>query len=207
MPLVLDYRKLFGRLAFDYYFCIQAEANRNMNEERQDNRQWYAIRVTYNREMKVKDELDAIGVENFIPMQYRYFEKNGKRHRRLVPSVHNLIFIRMSQEEMAEYKTTTRLPIRYMMDREKNIPITVSETEMHNFIIASGSLDEGLIYLDSEAVALHKGDRVRITGGIFNGLEGSFMRIKGDRRVVVCIPGIIAVATAYIHQSLIEKIG
>ena len=43
-------------------------------------------------------------------------------------------------------------------------------------------------------------------GGIFEGAEGTLLRIKGDRRVVVSIPGVIAVATANIHASLLEKI-
>lgn len=34
-----------------------------------------------------------------------------------------------------------------------------------------------------------EGDRVRVTGGIFEGVEGEFVRIKGDRRVVVSIRG------------------
>ena len=33
-------------------------------------KQWYAIRVTYNRELKVKADLDAQGIDNFIPMKY-----------------------------------------------------------------------------------------------------------------------------------------
>ena len=53
---------------------------------------------------------------------------------------------------------------------------------------------------------LYKGDKVKITGGVFEGAEGYFMRIKGDRRVVVCINGIVAVATAFVHPSLVEKI-
>lgn len=38
------------------------------------------------------------------------------------------------------------------------------------------------------------------------GVEGVVIRVKGDRRVSVCIKGIMAVATAYIHPSLIELI-
>lgn len=53
---------------------------------------------------------------------------------------------------------------------------------------------------------LKKGDKVRVLGGIFEGAEGTLKRIKGDRRVVVSIPGVIAVATANIHASLLEKI-
>ena len=53
---------------------------------------------------------------------------------------------------------------------------------------------------------LKRGQRVRITGGVFEGVEGEFVRIKDDRRVVVVIQGLMAVATAFIHPSLIEQI-
>jgi len=78
---------------------------------------WFAIRVTYNRELKVKADLDARGITNFVPMQYRREERNGQMVKRLMPSVHNLIFINITPEEMAEYKRTTALPIRYIMNR------------------------------------------------------------------------------------------
>ena len=49
---------------------------------------------------------------------------------------------------------------------------------------------------------------VRITGGDFEGQEGVFLKVKGarDRRVVIAIQGIIAVAMATIHPDLIEVI-
>lgn len=53
---------------------------------------------------------------------------------------------------------------------------------------------------------MQKGDRVRITGGVFEGVEGIFVRVKGDRRVVVSIQGVMAVATTFIHPSLIVPI-
>jgi len=35
---------------------------------------WFPMRVTYSREMKVKGELDRLGIENFVPMTYRLVE-------------------------------------------------------------------------------------------------------------------------------------
>lgn len=36
---------------------------------------------------------------------------------------------------------------------------------------------------------------------------GEFVRLRHDRRVVVNIEGVMAVATTFIHSSLIEPIG
>ena len=77
---------------------------------------------------------------------------------------------------------------------------------MNDFIAVSSTNEESLIYLTPEDIKLKQGDKVKIIGGIFEGRKGKLMRIKGDRRLVVEIPGIIAVATAFIHLSLIIKI-
>ena len=167
---------------------------------------WYAIRVTYNRELKVKEDLDARQIRCFVPMQYRREERNGVMVKRLVPSVHNLIFINLTPSEMKEYKETTQLPIRYIMNRETRKPITVPDREMENFIKVAGTYEEKLIYLDAEPGDFTRGERVRIIGGMFAGAEGVFVRFKGDRRVVVNVEGIIAVATTFVHPSMIEKI-
>ena len=167
---------------------------------------WYAIRVTYHRELKVKEDLDARGITCFVPMQYRREERHGVMIKRLVPSVHNLIFIHNTPSGMKEYKATTDLPIRYMMNRETHKPIIVPTREMDNFIKVAGTYEEKLIYLNPNPGDFTKGERVRIIGGMFAGAEGVFVRIKGDRRVLINIEGLVAVATTYVHPSMIEKI-
>ena len=167
---------------------------------------WFAIRVTYNRDLKVKEDLDARGITNFVPMQYRREERGGVMVKRLVPSVHNLIFINLTPSEMTEYKKTTALPIRYIMNRETHKPITVPDREMENFIMVAGTYEEKLIYLNPEPGDFAKGERVRIIGGEFAGAEGIFVRVKGDRRVLINVQGVVAVATTYVHPSMIEKI-
>lgn len=170
---------------------------------------WYALRVTYCREMRVKAELDALGIRNFVPMQVKGVVRGGKLVKRLVPSVHNLIFVFIEPSRMKEYKSTTALPVRYIMRRDslgRREPVTVPQRQMDSFIAVSGTHDEQLIYLTPKPGDFSQGDRVRILGGPFEGAEGVFVRVKGDRRVVVEIEGVVAVATTFIHPSLLEKI-
>ena len=42
---------------------------------------WYAVRVTYSRELSLKDYLDKENIENFIPMRYEYVIRNERRVR------------------------------------------------------------------------------------------------------------------------------
>ena len=169
-------------------------------------KQWFAIRVTYNREMKVKRELDSMHIENFLPMTHRIVIRGERKIKELVPAIHNLIFVYITATKLKSYKATTSLPIRYIMNKETHEPIVIPERQMKNFIAVAGNISEQIVYLEPNLSNFKKGDKVKIIGGVFEGAEGYFMRIKGDRRVVVCISGIAAVATAFIHPSLVTKI-
>ena len=127
----------------------------------------------------------------------------------LVPAINNLVFVRSTKNDIDEIKKEKAgiIPIRYIIDKSTCNPIIVPETQMRNFIIVAGCLDEQLLYLDENIeTVLKKGDKVRVMGGAFAGVEGVILRIKRDRRVVVSIKGLIAVATAYIQPQLIQRI-
>ncbi|NDV83252.1 UpxY family transcription antiterminator [Bacteroides sp. 51] len=179
-----------------------------MSQENNSQLKWYALRITYSRELALKNHLDQEHIENFVPMRYEYVVRNGQRIRKLVPAVHNLVFIRSTRRKIDEIKerNAVALPLRYIMDRETRQPITIPEVQMQYFIAVAGNYDQHVVYLPSVDSGAQKGDRVRITGGIFEGVEGIFLRVKGDRRVVVSIQGVMAVATAFVHPSLIECI-
>ena len=99
------------------------------------------------------------------------------------------------------------IPIRYIMDRETRQPIVIPDSQMRSFIAVSGTYDQAVLYLEPTELNLSQGTRVRITGGIFEGVEGVFVRVRHDRRVVVNIEGVMAVATTFVHASLVEEIG
>lgn len=168
---------------------------------------WYPIRVTYSQEMKIKELMTAQEIESFIPMEYREKERNGRKMRQLVPVIHNLIFIHTCKRKIDEIKAENMYSyIRYLTNPTTNTPIIVPEKQMTDFIAVAGTPDEQIMFLGPTEVNLQKGDRVRITGGIWEGVEGTFLRIKRGLRVVISIDGIMTVATASLHPSLVEKI-
>lgn len=169
---------------------------------------WFAVRVTYSRELALKAFLDEKKIENFIPMHYEYVVKNGRRVRKLVPAVHNLVFVHSTRKHMDEFKNMPgmNILIRYLMNRETHQPIVIPDAQMRSFILVAGTYDESIVYIEPEELKLVKGTKVRIIGGVFEGTVGEFVRFRHDRRVVVNIEGIMAVATTFIHSSLIEPL-
>jgi transcription antitermination factor NusG len=84
--------------------------------------------------------------------------------------------------------------------------IVIPEDQMRNFIIVAGNNEEQVIYFSNKEVNLRKGIKVRITGGVFAGVEGTFMRIKGHKRLVVSIPNLFSVATAFIPSCYVQPL-
>ena len=130
--------------------CLRSEVGKTRTEDGKgrdtmmcgDPKTWFPMRVTYQREMKVKAELDRLGIECFIPMKYQFTEsrKQGDTELRkeLVPAINNLIFVRSTQERISELKMTNEVlePLRYMMDQtaeEAHTIMTVPDKQMENW--------------------------------------------------------------------------
>jgi len=102
---------------------------------------WFAIRVSYSRELALKAILDAEKIENFIPMRYEYVIKSGKRVRRLLPAIHNLVFVHSTRKRIDALKDEleSSMPIRFIMNREFCRPVVIPDAQMRSFILVAGS--------------------------------------------------------------------
>ena len=207
---------------------------------------WYALRVSYSRELKVRDRLNELGVKTFVPMMWRRCPvkpgmttgnpgmttgktgmttgnpgmtkgkpttsslpaPTGNPSRRLVPAVGNLCFAYSTRAELEDfirgYGETS--PVHFYWDRTANKPLTVPEKAMNDFIAVSSTLDEDLIYITEITSKLREGQTVKVKEGPFKGVEGKVVRIRKSRRILVELPGMLAVATTYIQPEYLEII-
>lgn len=177
------------------------------------NLKWYPMRVTYHRELKIKEQLDILGIENFVPMRYEIVETKQGRKKKLVSAIHNLIFVHSTQEALTHLKMTRKgcEPMRYMMkpvagNRSQKEIMTVPDHEMHNFMRVASVQDDSVMFLDYNDFIGKEGSHVRITGGTFAGVEGVIKRIKKNKHVVVQVEGIAAVAVTFVPPSLLQPI-
>lgn len=176
-----------------------------------DQSAWYVLRVTYQREMQAHLKLMDMGIESYVPTQRKKVVRGGRISYRTVSALHNYIFVRATLGQIKHIKELYIPYLRFMMghdERGTKCPQCVPEDQMRHFIAITGSEGEMIKYLDPETIDLTKGDRVRILAGPFEGVEGTFMKIsaKNEKRVVVKIEGITAVATAAIPATLVERI-
>ena len=180
-----------------------------------DPKSWYPMRVTYSRELKVKTELERLGVECFVPMTYKVVESriNGttELRRELVPAISNLVFVRSAQERITELKRTNEVlePLRYMLDFTNGdgpVIMTVGEREMENFMRVATKTDDSVMFLDENTIVGKEGKRVKIMGGVFEGVEGVIRRVKRCKRVVIELEGIMSVAIAHVPVGWLKEV-
>ena len=98
--------------------------------------------------------------------------------------------------------------LQYLVNSRTKEKIVVPQDQMQRFIAIAGSSSDKLLWFNPDEINLTKGMRVRITDGEFKDYEGVLVKVKGarDKRVVVAIEGVIAVAMATIHPSLLEPV-
>ena len=154
-----------------------------------DNLHWYAIKVFWNRVKALSGIFASAGVEIYT--------------QTVVPS---LVFVRSDEKFILDLRHDRYEDLYVYSDPETRIPYVIPEKDFNIFRIVTSARDEGLEYLGDDQPKYHEGDRVRVTAGMFKGAEGHVRRIKKDRRLVISIEGVCAVATSYIHPSLLEKV-
>ena len=170
--------------------------------------QWFVLRVTYSRELKIKDALDKRGVSTFVPMMWKKVEKEGNTRKMLVPAVSNLCFVFWTKADIDAFISEfgDKSPVHYYWDRTSSRPMTVPSKAMDDFVKVASSLDEDLVYMTEISDKLREGQTVKVRSGAFAGVEGKIVRIRKSRRIMVELPGMLAIATTFIPKEFVEPI-
>ena len=167
---------------------------------------WYVLRVSYSRSLKIKAILDEKGVITFIPMVWQKKTEGGKTEKKLVPAVGNLCFVRWTKTAIDEFIRSygDSSPVHYYWDRTASRAMTIPEKAMNDFITVASSMDEDLIYITEISDKLREGQMVKVKSGSFAGVTGKIDRIRKSRRILVELPGMLAVASTYVSPENIE---
>ena len=150
---------------------------------------WYAIKVFWRRTARMKEVLDALGMEYYaqdVVPSYVFIHTDEANAKRLAHSQFGFIYL--------------------YSDRKTRKPVVVPDREVEIFKIVTSVQSTGFELLDEDPRKYMVGDLVRVIDGPFKGAEGYIKRIRKDRRLVVIISGVAAIATAFIPPSQLEKV-
>ena len=105
-------------------------------------KQWFVMRDLKRRNANTLaiHELSAAGFEAFTPMTQMLMTIGGRRQRRDVPVIQDLLFVHETKEALDPYvERHPTLQYRYLRGKRIDEPMTVRTEEMDRFIYAVGN--------------------------------------------------------------------
>lgn len=159
-------------------------------EHENNNKSWYAAKVFFNRMEPVELQLQLDDVKYYAPKDV----------------IGSLIFVYATENYVALLREQHFRQLWFYTDVLTHKLSVIPNREMEIFIFVTSSGEKGLIYLGDDKPEYHKGDKVRVIEGPFKGVEGHIKRIKKDRRLIVSLQGVAAIATSFIHPDFLQKI-
>jgi len=164
---------------------------------------WFAARTRKDQEFAIRNSLEKLNVECFMPTQFVIRQLKYRKRRVEVPVIRNLIFVRATKDRAWSITKDYNVQLFYMKDLRTNSLLIIPDKQMRDFMFLLDFSDSTVEVINEE---LKRGDRVRVIKGPLIGLEGELLRIKGHKRVIVRLEGVVSVATSYIPGSFLEKI-
>lgn len=164
------------------------------------------MKVFNNRSFEIEHLFQKDGIETYIPVQWEEKIVRGEKKRVRKPAISSLIFFKYEEETVSEIEKKLYPRVHLYRYRQSKNPAVIPEREMNVFKMITSTEDNKWEFVDIDSIRFSTNDKVRVTGGEFKGAEGYIKRIKGNRRLIVAIEGIVAIATTYIPVCFLERI-
>ena len=167
------------------------------NEMNPNNEQWFAARVHFGQEIKIKKTLESLGIESFIPTEDRRDYRGQIRQHPLIPA---LVFIRSPKKQAMDLKALYHLPVNYIFDATAHKVLTVPDKQMEDFQrVFDLSKEHGGL----TGTTVERGQKVIVVKGPLRGVEGTVVSLKGKYYVSVSLLGFFS-ASAEIPISYLQ---
>ena len=175
---------------------------------------WYVFRASYGREDKAANYIINDGTYAYIAKRMVHKSVNNQPKKVLESLIPNLLFVYTSDEKAEQYvKQTPAVPfLSYYYNhlertvQQKNPPLTITCQEMENFIRATQSMNEHLLFVTEQQCHFKSGDPVKVIDGPFKDVKGRVARVAGQQRVIVSLSNVGLISTAYIPSAFLQKI-
>lgn len=151
---------------------------------------WYAIKFHTSKAKTIRTLMEHEGLQTFFPTQY----------------IRSLAFIQTTETAITHIRNTQHHLMYVYSSPLTHKPLAIPNREMEVFMFVVTTDEKGLMYLGDDKPEYHVGHRVRVIKGSFTGAEGHIKRIKKDRRLIVTIQGVAAIATTFIHPDFLEPV-
>ncbi len=158
---------------------------------------WYVVRTKVKCEKFIRDRLQQMGLEAFVPLRKRTAKYNRKVKVYELPLITGYTFVRLDKTRRNE---VLALPYVQGMLRTAGHDCIVSDREMQWLQKISGTD----IDVRTETLSMQKGDRVVLASGQLAGMEGVIVSQRSKHEVVVALESIGLQMVIQVDTSMLE---
>ena len=158
---------------------------------------WYVMRdlKRANAKLLAYQVFEERNIEVFTPKKWKLSTVKGKKVRKEVPYMTDLLFVHDLRENIDPIvEDFTTIQYRWLRGYYQE-PMTVPDTEMERFIRAVNASESPCYYLPEEITPAMLNRKIRIVGGTLDGYEGTLQTVRGSKvkRLLVELPGLLTV--------------
>lgn len=159
---------------------------------------WFVMRdlKRTNAKQPAYELLSDLHFEVFTPMKWELKSREGKRIRRQVPVMPDLLFVHAAKESLDPVVERNKtLQYRYVKGGAYCEPMVVRTSEMKRFMRAVASSDNLRYYRPEEITSSMCERKIRIIGGPLDNMEGRLLTVRGSKvkRLLVELSGLLTV--------------
>jgi len=165
---------------------------------------WFVIQTKPRNEKKVLEQISQKKIEVFLPLIQTIRIWSDRKKKIFVPLFPGYIFVLGNETERRRAISQTYGAIKYVMYQKR--PAIVSSKEIEN-IKLSLQAPEKIKIEDKQII---QGDLVEITSGLFKGLTGYILEIRGNYKIIVNILELNTTFSVQLSSSevkLVKRVG
>ncbi|GAB6122619.1 UpxY family transcription antiterminator [Dysgonomonas termitidis] len=147
---------------------------------------WFAARVRRNQERTVKEKLEHLGIENYVPFQKEIRIRKDRKAEVWTPVIPNIVFIHTDFNTGMSIANEYGIKISFIKAIDGKGLLIVPQKQIDDFKLICES---GVKYTLVET--FEKGDHVLINNGCLKGLSGELLSMnENNSKMLVRIDGI-----------------
>lgn len=167
-------------------------------EEHTTKEQWYALYTKSRAEKKVANELNKLGITNYLPIKKELRQWSDRKKWVEVPVISSYIFINIPAERYNDVFQVNGI-VAYVSYKGTAVNIPDHEIEAMRKTI------ENKISFEVENTTLKKGQEVTLTSGPLKGIKGIVENIQGSKKLYLNITNIGYSMVINLDEATIEK--
>jgi transcription antitermination factor NusG len=161
-------------------------------------RRWYALSLRSRYEKKAHADLVSRRIESFLPLIEEVHVWSDRKKRVLEPLFRGYLFVRTDLRDRISILQAPGVT-RFVQIGEHLSWIPEKEIEWVRIIVGHPTNVQREPFLSN-------GERVRVTGGLFNGVEGIVVSVRGSTRVVLSLDCIAQSVSVEVSPALLERL-